>query len=437
MPHDSIFATDFKEAPYWWDAAPPEDAKDDLPKSADVVVVGSGYAGLSAAAELAAAGRHVVVLDGGPLGFGASTRSGGMVSSAQKLVVSGAIKGVAKELVEPMLDSSVECFDHIKTLIEREKLDADFMPVGRFFGAHTPGKYAELCDMGRILEDKNGVSLRIVPKAEQRSVVGTDYFHGGIVINDYAGVHPAKYNRALRNYARRCGAELYSHAAVTSIDRQTGFSIVKTERGDLRAEDVFVATNGYTRQATPALARRVIPVKSYQIATEPLDKALMDEMNPGRRMVSDTRREVIYTRPSPDGTRMLFGWRPDPRDIDDIDAAAGLLKMAREVWPQLGDKKISHVWSGYVGMTFDKTPHMGEIDGVHYAMGCNGSGVAMMTYLGHQTALKILRRQNKRCGFDRPDFPTNPLYNGNPWFIPIISGYYHVRDRLDRLFVKD
>jgi glycine/D-amino acid oxidase-like deaminating enzyme len=106
--------------------------------------------------------------------------------------------------------------------------------------------------------------------------------------------------------------------------------------------------------------------------------------------------------------------------------------MMIKVWPQLKDVKLTHCWSGYVGMTVDKIAHMGTHDGVSHAVGCNGNGVALMSYLGHQSALKLLGRQNRPCAFDNPAFPTHPLYRGNPWFLPLVSGWYHLRDAVDR-----
>jgi glycine/D-amino acid oxidase-like deaminating enzyme len=422
----------FKAEPYWWDAAPPEVADDALPTRVDYAIVGSGYCGLSAATLLAASGAKVVVLDGSALGSGASTRSGGMVSSGQKLVVGGAIKGVPAAEFADMIRDSIASFDHLKELIAGEGLDADLQLTGRFFGAHAPRQFERLQSMGRILHEKTGVTVHEIPRARQREVVGTDYFHGGILVDDYGGLHPGKYHRALRGRARSAGAILRLHARVETIEGRRSAFRLRTSRGDIVAGEVLVTTNGYTDAAVPQLRRRVIPARSYQIATEPLEPALMDELIPRRRMVSDTKHELYYTRPSPDGTRILFGTRPGALQVSDAAAVPALYRKMTALWPQLHGRRITHAWSGFVAMTFDRTAHIGESDGIHYALGCNGNGVALMTYLGHRLALKLLHQEHARCAFERPSFPTHPLYHGTPWFVPLVSGYYHLRDSLDR-----
>jgi glycine/D-amino acid oxidase-like deaminating enzyme len=432
-----IFHPNFRDQPYWWDAAPPEEAKEDLPDRVDIAIVGSGFCGLNAAAELAGQGRSVVVLEAGPLGNGASTRSGGMVSSGQKMVVGGAMKKVGPEKFARLIEDSIESFTYLQSLIQREKLDADLQLFGRFFGAHAPAYYDKMLHMGRILHEKTGVTVHEISRDRQREVVGSDYFFGGIVVDEYGGLHPAKYNKALRDRARSKGALLRSHAAVTSTRREDGGFLVATARGNVRAGEVIVATNGYTtKQPQPELAKRVVPVRSYQIATEPLDPALMRELNPGRRMITDTKRELFYARPSPDGTRMLFGTRPGAFDRADRDAAPVLYRAMVEIWPQLKGHRITHAWSGFVGMTRDKTARMGQRDdGVHYAVGCNGNGVALMSYLGHRVARKILGQENRPCAFEQEDFPAIPGYNGTPWFLPAVSGWYFLQDRLERAMV--
>lgn len=435
MPSDrSILAEGFTTDPYWWDAAPPEAAREPLPEATDVLVVGSGYCGLSAAAELARNGVDVTVVDAAELGAGASTRSGGMVSSGQKLVIGGAIKGVDEQRMTRLLEDSLSSYDHLKTLIRERGLDADLAVTGRFFGAHVPRHYDRLRRNGELLARHTGVTVHEIPKAEQHRITATGFYHGGIVIDEYGGLHPAKYHRALRELARREGARLRSHAPVLRVLDAEGGKRVETGRGTIRARTVLFGTNGYGTAANPFLKRRVVPVRSYQIATEPLPTALMDEINPGRRMIADSKRELIYTRPSPDGTRILFGGRPGAFGMSEAEAAPRLHGMMLRIWPQLAPYKISHCWSGYVGMTFDKIAHMGVQNGIHHAVGCNGNGVALMTYLGHQSALKLLGRQNRACAFDDPSFPTNPLYLGKPWFLPLVSGWYHLRDALERRF---
>lgn len=428
-----MLAADFTTAPYWWDAAAPEEARDPLPERTDVLVVGSGYCGLSAAAELARNGVDVTVVDAAELGAGASTRSGGMVSSGQKLVIGGAIKGASEERMTRLLEDSLASYEHLKTLIRDKQLDADLAILGRYFGAHVPSHYDRLRRQGELLARHTGVTVHEIPRARQHEITATDFYHGGIVIDEYGGLHPGKYHRALRRLAAANGAKLRSHAPVLATKPNAGGHEVTTGRGTIQAREVLFGTNGYTGgQATPYLAKRIVPVTSYQIATEPLPKALMDEINPGRRMITDSKRELIYSRPSPDGSRILFGGRPNAFGRSEEEAAPRLHAKMIEVWPQLRETRITHCWSGKVGMTFDKIAHMGSHDGLHHAIGCNGNGVALMTYLGHQSALKLLGRQNRACAFDHPAFPSHPLYHGRPWFLPFVSGWYHLLDGLER-----
>jgi glycine/D-amino acid oxidase-like deaminating enzyme len=148
-------------------------------------------------------------------------------------------------------------------------------------------------------------------------------------------------------------------------------------------------------------------------------------------MFVDGNRLLAYFRLSPDRRRVLFGGRVSLSDLDERRSAVGLQRRLRAVWPELAGCRLAHSWKGSLAFTFDRLPHMGESAGTHFAMGCNGSGVAMASYLGHQVALKLLGRTNRRCPFDGLDFPTHPLYHGRPWFLPAISVWYRWRDALE------
>lgn len=431
--NNAIFTSDFTPTPYWWDASEPETNHTPLPAEVEILVVGSGYAGLNAAIELARNGRQVAVLDAERLGSGASTRTGGMISSGQKLVVGGAIKGISPELFKNMIADSIASFAFIQDLVRKEQLDADLYIGGRYFGGHTTTQMKRLYEMGDILNRVTGVTVHKIHRDNQSEVIGSDFYQGGILVDEYGGVHPGKYHLALRNLARHHGVQLFSHAAVTSIEESARDKIVYTVRGKVRAEKVIIATNGYTgKRATPNIARRIVPVKSYQIATEPLPADLIARLIPKKRMITDSRRDLIYTRPSPDGSRLLFGSRPGILQVDDRTAAIKIRQRMLDIWPELNDYRISHAWSGNVGMTADKTAHVGQMDNGHYAVGCNGNGVALMSWLGYRLAQKILATEKQPLSFDRPDFQPIPLYNGNPWFLPFASGWYRFRDAIDK-----
>lgn len=434
MAEASIYAEGFKTDPYWWDAAPPDSEGDTPPpERVDVAIVGSGYTGLSAALELARGGADVAVLEAQRFGEGASTRSGGMVSGGVNVGKGGDVERLyGAERVQAMIEEAAESYGHFEQLIEREGIDCLYRRSGRFVGAHTPSAYA---GMARSVESLNAhaeAGAFLVPPGRQREQLASDYYYGGMVVERAGGVHPSLYHQGLRRACLAAGVKLSAHTAVEGIDGRAGNLTVQTSRGVVRASDVVLGTNGYTGAATPWHRRRVIPVGSYIIATEPLGEERIRELFPSLRVVGDTKRVLYYFRPSPDGTRVIFGGRASFRSTTALEAAPVLYDFMLGVFPQLKGVRISHAWTGNVAFTFDRVPHMGDRDGVHYAMGCNGSGVVMMSHLGHRTALKILGRTNRPSAFDGLPFETRPLYYGQPWFLPAVGAWYRFRDWVDR-----
>jgi gamma-glutamylputrescine oxidase len=266
-----LFHPNFREEPYWWHAAPPEDTRPEpIPKAADVVIVGAGICGVSAAIELARGAAKVIVVDAGGLGSGASSRSGGMVTASPKAMLYASTLGQPGTADETMLDQTKATLAFFKEIVRRECLDADLQIRGRFYGAFSPRHRARLQLQAAMLSERTRMTVRLIEPENQHTEVGSAYFHGGFVVEEYGSVHPAKLHQALVRRARALGASLHSHARVFNIARRRSGYELATERGPIRADRVLFATNGYTDKAVPWARHRVLPVASYQIATEPL-----------------------------------------------------------------------------------------------------------------------------------------------------------------------
>ncbi len=427
----SVLTDDFRPTALWLDEAPLQPADDALPDRVDVVVVGSGYCGLCAARVLAAGGASVLVLDGGDPGAGASSRNHGHIGGGGKLPAK-LDAAVGAERAALIRQDAVASVDFVRALIADERLEVDYVQRGRFLAAHSPGAFAKLGARADAMRTGLGLTVELVPRERQREEIGSDFYYGGITIAEAGALQPAKLHREMRRLAEAAGAAVRGRAPVQSITRVSGGFQVQSARGLVAADHVVVATNAYSGAAIPFVRDRVIPVTAYMIATEPMPDALAQDALPRNRTGGDTKRALYAFRRSPDGRRIVFAGRARFHDIDERRAAAILHRFMTGVWPQLRDVRISHCWKGFVGFTFDFLPHMGEADGLHYAAGCQGAGVAMMSYLGHQIGLKILRRQNRACGLDSAHFPTLPGYRGRPWFLPLVGGYYNLRDRMDR-----
>ena len=426
-----IFAEGFKTSPYWWEAAPrPALPEAPLPSAADVAIVGSGFTGLSAALDLARAGRSVLVLDASDAGHGASSRNGGMLGSGLKLGYGDlkATHGQAKAVA--LVREGIAAYDYATDLIEREQITCHLQKVGMFVGAHRPSHYEEMARGLDLVKREAGLDGEMVPASATATEVATRIYHGGRIIPKNAGVHPALYHQGLLDRARGAGVTVAPRSPVTDIARGLDGFTVTTPRGRVRARDVIVASNGYTGPVTQDFRRRLIPIGSYMIATEPLPPETMRRLFPNNRMIADTKKVLYYFRPSPDRTRVLFGGRAAVWETDTKVSGRTLHRYLTGVFPDLADVKITHSWTGNVAFTFDRLPHAGVRDGIHFAMGYNGSGVAMATYLGHKTAQRILGKPEGRTAFDDLEFPAPAWYSGTPWFLPLVAAWYRLQDRI-------
>ncbi|HLW46955.1 MAG TPA: FAD-binding oxidoreductase [bacterium] len=405
-----------------------------------MAIVGGGYAGLSAALELARAGTVVTVIEANEFGHGASTRNGGAVSGGVKLAkgLSGRSgrkdREAAEQDVETMLTSAAESLRTIETIIAREKIDCFYERSGRFVGAYTPKHYDDLARNVELLNRYTEAGASMVPRERQHTEIASDFYFGGMVAAGSGKLHPALYYKGLLDACCGQGVRLCARTRVGKITGKAGGFVLATDRGQIEAAEVVIATNGETGDATPSLKRRIIPVASHIIATEELPADLARSLFPTGKTISDTPRILTYYRMSPDGKRVLFGGRARFTQVTPAISAPVLYRFMTDRLPQLKGIRITHAWTGNVAFTFDFLPHMGRERGMYYALGCNGSGVAMMTYLGTQTARKILGGTGAACAFDDRELPGAPWYFGDPWFLPLVWRYFHARDTLDRRF---
>jgi glycine/D-amino acid oxidase-like deaminating enzyme len=425
------------EQNYWLTTTemPASNGQSALSEVVDVAVIGAGFTGLSAARTLAKRGAKVAVLESETIGWGASSRNGGMVLTGMKLGVNKLISMYGRERTQRMYAASLASMDCVEQIVREEAIDCDFIRCGHLEVACKQKHFDDYARQAEVIAREFNHTLHVVQKHELSSEIGSRIYYGGMVDEVSAGANPARYVAGLARAAMKAGSEIFERTRVESIQREsrqgTAGWEVSTSRGSLWAHEVFVGTSGYTSKATPALQKKLIPIGSFIITTEVLPEALARELSPRNRMIYDSKNYLYYYRLTPD-RRMLFGGRAAffPETGQTVRKSAEILRRGMiEVYPQLSDAKIDYVWGGTLDFAFDIMPHAGQLDGMYYAVGYAGHGVAMATYQGQKIAELMAgdKPENPFVGIPFPGAPLG-LYNGKPWFLPFAGAWYKFLD---------
>jgi glycine/D-amino acid oxidase-like deaminating enzyme len=425
-----------QELNYWLTTAEmPKAPLQPLSDAADVAVIGAGFTGLSAALALAKCGAKVVVLESETIGWGASSRNGGMVLTGLKLGVNELISKYGRELTRRMYAVSLDTIACVERIVKEENIACDFSRTGHLEVACKQSHFDDYSRQAEVIGREFNHQLKVVQRPDLRREIGSDIHYGGMVDEISAGVNPARYVAGLASAAMRAGAFIHERTPLQSLERASqnstpGF-LLTTPRGTLHARNVLVGTSGYTGAATPALRKKIIPIGSFIITTEVLPDALARELSPRNRQIYDSKNYLYYFRLTPD-SRMLFGGRAAffPETGQTVRKSAEILRQGMiSVYPQLRDIKVEYVWGGTLDFCFDIMPHAGQMDGIYFALGYAGHGVAMATWQGQKMAEWITDGKTDNPFAEIP-FPGAPLglYNGKPWFLPFAGAYYKVLD---------
>ncbi|HUG23583.1 NAD(P)/FAD-dependent oxidoreductase [Piscinibacter sp.] len=399
---------------------------------ADVVVVGAGFTGLSAALALARRGASVTVLDAGRVIGEASGRNGGHCSSGVAHDFATLAGRLGMDKARAFYQAYAAAVDTVETVVRQEHIDCDFMRTGKLKLASKPEHYDKLARSCELLRREADPHVEMVPAADIRAEIGSGKFFGGLLQKTSGQMHVGKFGVGLAHAAVRHGARIAEQAPVTQIDRQSDGSLrVTSARGIVDAGQVLLATGNPRTGPFSYLRRRMVSVGAFIIATEPLDAAVVQRLLPHRRNYVTSKNFVNYFRVTPDN-RLVFGGRArfaisNPRS----DEKSGRILRAtlEEFFPELRGVRIDHCWGGMVDMTADRLPRAGEDHGLYFSTGYSGHGVQMSVHMG-QVMADVMAGRPELNPWRGLDWPAIPGHFGKPWFLPIVGAYYRLQDWL-------
>jgi len=398
----------------------------------DVAIVGGGLAGLSAALTLARAGIDAVILEAGRVMGEASGRNGGHCNNGLSHDFAGVRDRFGVERAREMYRAFDAGVDLVEAFARDEKIDCDFVRSGKLKLAAKPEHFDKLKRNQEILAKEVDADTAFLTRDALGSEIGTARYFGGVLQRRSANLHVGRFGIGLAEAASARGARIFENAAVLDITRQTpgGFRVT-TARGMIEAENVILACGTSRRGPFGWIRRRIIPVGSFIIVTEPLGSATAKSIMPGRRNCTTSQNIGHYFRMTADN-RLVFGGRARfamSSPTSDVKSGRILERNLREIFPQLAQTRIDYCWGGLVDMSKDRLPRSGTHNGMHYAMGFSGHGVQMSTLMGNIMARRIAGEDVGNPWRDI-EWPAIPGHFGTPWFLPAVGAYYRVMDRL-------
>ncbi|WP_038777991.1 NAD(P)/FAD-dependent oxidoreductase [Burkholderia pseudomallei] len=342
---------------------------------ADVCVIGAGLTGISAALNLAERGHSVAVLEASKVGWAASGRNGGQLIGGFACGIDAFEPYLNADEIRLVWDMGLETLAIAKERIAKHAIDCAFVP-GYLSAANKPRDVDALRRSRDEAARRFGYTrLRYVERAALAQYVQSSRYLGGLFDPDSGHLHPLNYTLGLARAAVASGARIHEDSAVTRIASEAGGHVVSTARGAVRARFVVLACNAFLGALAPALSRKIMPVGTYVIATEPLGEARARALMPAQAAICDSRFALDYFRPTPDA-RLLWGGKVSYSTLEPRKLADAMRRDMLKTFPQLADVTIEHAWGGFVDITMNRAPHFGRLTPtVYFAQGFSGHGV--------------------------------------------------------------
>ncbi|MEX2460620.1 MAG: FAD-binding oxidoreductase [Paenibacillaceae bacterium] len=394
----------------------------------DVVIVGAGFTGLATSYYLQKLGYKTVVLDEHCVGWGGSGRNGSLMLVGYKHSLVAIAKKYGIEAAKEMLHMSLDGINLVKEIVENHQIACDLTKKGSFCAAFKPSHFEGLKKEQEFMMKHLDYENYIVDAKNSKQEVDSPLYHGGLIDPNSHYFHPLNYAIGLADAVESVGGVIYEQSPAISISRQQNRVTVSTPQGQVEAKELVIATNGYTSPLVKKLYKSVIPVKSFMIATNPLDPKVADSLIPNRRGVFDTKKWLYYFRLSTDN-RLLFGGRVDFRAEENDKLFSTLRGNMLEVFPQLQNSKIDLKWGGNLALTMDMFPHIGRTeDGTHFALGYSGHGVSLSTLMGKLLALNIHQKDRKLTTLEKLPLKEVPLHGQRFIVLNIVGSYFRFLD---------
>jgi len=417
---------------YWLDTAPhcQSVAAGPVDGRVDVAVIGGGFTGLSAALALAQRGASVAVLDAGRLGGGASGRNGGQCNTgvAQDYLALSEQMGAAR--ASACYRAYAAAIDTVERLIAEQGIACDYRASGKLKLASKPKHFAHLEQTAERIRREVDPEIEMIDASQIHREVASGAFYGGLLHKRGGQMHMGRFAVGLAEAAARHGARLYENAAVTALSRIEGDAYrVVSSRGEVQAKPVLVATGPSRQGPFNWFRRRLAPIGSFVVVTEPLPAGMLEHLLPNQRSYVTSRLMHNYFRVLPDD-RLLFGGRARfTASEQPSDAKSGriLQRTMVEMFPALAQTHIDYCWGGLVDITADRMPRAGQHEGLYYSMGYSGHGTQMATHMG-QVMAAVMGGEPAANPWRDFDWPAIPGHTGKPWFLPLVGAYFQVKD---------
>ncbi|MCP3464148.1 FAD-binding oxidoreductase [Bradyrhizobium sp. CCGUVB23] len=400
---------------------------------ADVVIIGAGYTGLSAAHHIAKSGLSPVVLEANRPGWGASGRNGGVITAKFRLSFREIDAAHGRAMAKRMYEIAHESTDIVEKLVAEFGItSAALTRTGQVKAAHNETTLkAAINEADWMKREMGDAEVRILDARGVRDETGSDIFVGGVLNPGSGGIHPLNYVRGLADGVARRGVAVFQDTPVLKLRREQGGVFAETPQGVVRAKQAIIATNSYSdlTDATRHLQHTLIPFRSAIIATDQLPRNLAGRLMPTGRTYTETKRMMRWFRMV--DNRVIFGGRGAFGKQDSESAVDALRKAMVGIFPDLADVRLAFKWSGLVGMTLDSVPHIGRLDErTLFAMGYNGAGVAMSSLMGRYLAA-FVRGEKPDVGLlDASRLKIIPFYSFREPAVRMVAGWYQFLDAI-------